>query len=169
MHMLKSAAAGLRSALAEQHASPEPTAEELDDISLATDRLWHLDVNRLKPENGDYSLNLQHGKRFGDSADVAYEPLFTHVNEALIRKPSFAAFIALLVGERSRFSCLRLGHHWESKHHEYMCTLCMTASAARVRPQDNYSSATGRSEVVTAEERAENSRFLDAAMVRHSA
>ena len=32
--------------------------EELDDVSLAAQKLWELDTNRFQP-NVDYALNLQ--------------------------------------------------------------------------------------------------------------
>ena len=37
---------------------PEPTAEELQDLSLACAKLWDLDENRLQPCR-DYEINLQ--------------------------------------------------------------------------------------------------------------
>ena len=36
----------------------QPSEEELGDLSLACDRLWHLDSNRAEP-GCDYQLNLQ--------------------------------------------------------------------------------------------------------------
>jgi hypothetical protein len=50
-----------------------------------------------QPETGDYQVNLQAGKSFFDHRDVASQPLFVHVDPAAIAKPTFAAFIALLV------------------------------------------------------------------------
>lgn len=52
-----------------------PTEEELADLSLATNRLWDLDSNRLVPDH-DYILNLQQGKNFHDQGDAAADPLF---------------------------------------------------------------------------------------------
>ena len=39
-------------------AAPEPTAEELRDLSLACSKVWELDNNRLQPGT-DYTINLQ--------------------------------------------------------------------------------------------------------------
>lgn len=36
----------------------QPSEEELGDLSLACERLWHLDSNRAEPSR-DYLLNLQ--------------------------------------------------------------------------------------------------------------
>ncbi len=79
---------------------PYPLKAELDDLSKATDRLWQLDFNRLKPENDDYKINLQFGKIFGDRTDMAREPLFLYVKDEVLQKPTFASFIALLVSIR---------------------------------------------------------------------
>jgi poly(U)-specific endoribonuclease len=72
-----------------------PTEEELGSLSLATDRLWDLDRNRLCPGK-DYILNLQNGKTSWEAADVAAEPLFTFVDQSALEKPTYGAFIALL-------------------------------------------------------------------------
>lgn len=98
-----------------------PSQAELQDLSLACSKLWDLDRNRLLP-GLDYEINLQGGKSFFNSDDVAAEPLFKSINPAVFQKPTFKAFISLL---------------------------------------DNYSAEIGVSEVVSREEREENSRFLD--------
>ena len=36
----------------------QPSEEELGDLSLACERLWHMDSNRAEPGR-DYQLNLQ--------------------------------------------------------------------------------------------------------------
>lgn len=55
-----------------------------------------LDINRLTPENGDYEIDLQEGKRFGDKRDVAEERFFVQVKRELMRRPTFSSFNALL-------------------------------------------------------------------------
>lgn len=72
-----------------------PTANELASISLACNRLWELDVNRLVPDR-DYRINVQRGKRVFDEGDAASDPLFTFVDESALKRPTYAAFIALL-------------------------------------------------------------------------
>lgn len=101
-----------------------PTQAELDNLSLACNRLWELDIHRLTPER-DYSINVQGGKYVSDDYDAAAEPLFRFVDEAALRIPTYAAFIALL---------------------------------------DNYTAETGSAELVSREEREENSRFLNLIM-----
>jgi len=74
--MLRATAAKIRTAVSEANTKLEPTPAELQDLSKASDRLWQLDINRLTPENGDYEINLQEGKSWGDKRDVAPERLF---------------------------------------------------------------------------------------------
>eukprot|EP00884_Botryococcus_braunii_P016118 jgi/Botrbrau1/318/Bobra.0022s0280.1 len=100
---------------------PIPQAE-LNSLSAACQKLYELDQNRAQ-HGTDYSLNLQASKRGFDQTDVANAPLFSSVNEALLRRGTYHLFIQLL---------------------------------------DNYTSATGTAEVVTAEEKREESEFLDA-------
>lgn len=108
--MLTTTATKIRTTLEEVNATLVPSAEELKDLALAADRLWQLDINRLTPENGDYEIDLQEGKRYGDSTKVADERLFKHVKRELLRRPSFSAFLALLnnynaqVGEKETFT-----------------------------------------------------------------
>lgn len=83
-----------------------PTVEELGNFSLACSKLWDLDVHRLVPSRvgpasrggteQDYVLNVQNGKFIYDRGDAASERLFTFVNERLLERPTFKAFIALL-------------------------------------------------------------------------
>jgi len=56
-----------------------------------------LDINRLTPENGDYEIDLQEGKRFGDTRDVAEGRFFVQVKREVMRRPTFSSFLALLV------------------------------------------------------------------------
>lgn len=94
--MLKATAAKIRTAVSEANTKVEPTPAELQDLSKASDRLWQLDINRLTPENGDYEINLQEGKHWGDKRDVAPERLFVSVARGFMRRPSFSSFLALL-------------------------------------------------------------------------
>lgn len=102
--------------------SPTPTDEELSDLSLACQKLWDLDENRLVC-NKDYAINVQAGKKSYETGDAAEEPLFSFVNKEVWQKPTYRTFYFLL---------------------------------------DNYVAETGVAETVTAEERKENSAFLDA-------
>lgn len=74
---------------------PPPTAAELADISLAAGRLWDLDEERLVP-GLDYRINVQRGKKMWDEGDMAAEPLFTFLDPNVLKRPTTAAFIALL-------------------------------------------------------------------------
>jgi hypothetical protein len=72
-----------------------PTPEELESLSLACDRLWDLDYNRLSPGT-DYSINVQQGKSAYQAGDVAPDPFFTFVDEKVFTRPTYKAFVALL-------------------------------------------------------------------------
>jgi poly(U)-specific endoribonuclease len=70
--------------------------EELNNIGLACNRLWHLDSNRLVPGK-HYRLDLQKGKNAWANGDFADRPLFEWVDErALQERPTFGCFLALL-------------------------------------------------------------------------
>ena len=71
-----------------------PTLGELDDISLAANKIWELDTNRLV-YGRDYELQLQCCRRFNDG-DVADKPLFKRVESSVFEKPTFKTFIKLL-------------------------------------------------------------------------
>lgn len=73
----------------------EPTSKELDSISLAADKLWTLDANRLKPGE-DYTISLQHGKKPYEAGDAAPESLFSWIRPEVLKRPTFAKFVALL-------------------------------------------------------------------------
>jgi len=64
-------------------------------ISQATQHLWDIDVNRATAGR-DYTISVQNGKKPYQKQDVAAEPLFTRVDPALFRRPTYRAFIALL-------------------------------------------------------------------------
>lgn len=87
---------------------------------------------------------------------MARAPLFASVKPELLRRPTFASFIALLVGTTTCPPACQAG--WPSVRacHDVRCVM--------VYVQDNYTASTGQAEVVTEQERAENSRFLDAIM-----
>ena len=68
---------------------------ELSDLSLAANRLWDLDANRLTPGK-DYVINLQGGTKVYKTEDKAADPLFTRVDANALEKPTFKTFIALL-------------------------------------------------------------------------
>lgn len=70
--------------------------EELNDIGLACNRLWHLDNNRLVPGK-HYKIDLQKGKNAWANGDFAARPLFEWVDERAIKeRPTFGCFLSLL-------------------------------------------------------------------------
>ncbi|EIE27711.1 hypothetical protein COCSUDRAFT_45961 [Coccomyxa subellipsoidea C-169] len=76
--------------------APIPTQEELADLSLACQKIWDLDQNRLEP-NRDYQMNLQVGKKSYQEQDTATAPLFTSVDPSALRnRVTYAAFCSLL-------------------------------------------------------------------------
>ena len=75
--------------------SIEPTNDELNDISLATTRLWDLDINRLIPQQ-DYIINIQNGKKIYNESDVANEPFFSFVDANVFERSTYRAFRQLL-------------------------------------------------------------------------
>ncbi|KAK8479913.1 hypothetical protein V6N13_073378 [Hibiscus sabdariffa] len=99
----------------------EPSEEELADLSQACNRLWQLDLNRLKPGK-DYQIDCGEGKRVHQKGDMAEDSLFHSLSEDVFRKPTFSRFCALL---------------------------------------DNYNPNVGCKEVVTAEEKQEQSAFIE--------
>ena len=72
----------------------KPTAAELENLSLAADRLWKLDANRLV-HGRDYELDLQTFRRWDDK-DIASRPLFKRVDSSVFERPTFKTFTALL-------------------------------------------------------------------------
>lgn len=90
-----------------------PKDEELKDISLACNKLWELDVNRVVPNIG-YAINIQNGKTSWTEGDMAKDPLFQYVHEKVFEIPTFKFFIALLdnyhsmTGETERMSSYQL-------------------------------------------------------------
>lgn len=73
-----------------------PTEDELNDLSLAASKLWTLDFNRLIPGDGDYDIDLQQGKCFGQHGDVCSDPLFAMVNHRKLLGKTYQSFLKLL-------------------------------------------------------------------------
>ncbi len=71
-----------------------PNAPELESVSLAADKLWSLDENRLV-YGRDYELDVQAFRR-RDDADVACRPLFKRVENTVFDRPTLKTFAALL-------------------------------------------------------------------------
>jgi poly(U)-specific endoribonuclease len=65
------------------------------DLNGAAQYLWNLDVNRLTPRD-DYDINVQHGKKPFQKEDSATDPLFTRVDAAVWKRPTYQAFYQLL-------------------------------------------------------------------------
>jgi poly(U)-specific endoribonuclease len=72
-----------------------PTQEELEDLSLACQRLWELDENRLEPDK-HYDINVQEGKSIHNITDGAGGCLFAKVSDVIWKKPTFLIFYHLL-------------------------------------------------------------------------
>lgn len=73
--------------------SHAPSADT--DFETAAQTLWNLDSNRLTPHK-DYTMNVQSSKRPHQKYDAADDPLFSHVDQRVLRRPTYAAFRALL-------------------------------------------------------------------------
>lgn len=81
---------------------PKPFQLQLDEsvdlnmnLSAAVQHLWDIVVNRLTPGD-DFVLNVQTGKKPFWKEDAARDPLFTSVDKAVRKRPTYAAFLALL-------------------------------------------------------------------------
>lgn len=81
---------------------PLPVQTSLDSMELgeAVQNLWDLDANRLTP-NEDYVMDVQSGKKPYYKEDFAPDPLFTSVDRDVWKRPTYAAFRALLDNYRS--------------------------------------------------------------------
>lgn len=64
-------------------------------LSEAVQELWNLDVNRLTADV-DYKVNVQGGKKPYWKEDEAEDPLFTYVDRASLRRPTYKTFMDLL-------------------------------------------------------------------------
>lgn len=89
-------AAGILPQMMATHSDIVVTKAELDDISLACNRLWILDSQRLVPLQ-HYRIDLQKGKSSWAKGDSAPGPLFTWVDEKVLKnRETFKLFLALL-------------------------------------------------------------------------
>lgn len=73
----------------------EKTVDLNMNLEGAVQHLWDLDVNRLTP-NDDYTINVGRGKKPYWKDDSADMPLFSSVDRAVWKRPTYAAFLALL-------------------------------------------------------------------------
>lgn len=81
---------------------PKPFHLQLDEsvdlnmnLSEAVQHVWNCDANRLTPGD-DFVLNVQTGKKPYMKQDTAHDPLFTSIDKAVWKRPTYAAFLALL-------------------------------------------------------------------------
>ena len=90
------AAAAAAPAAPEPAACPDPTAEQIADLSLAIDQMFLIDPNHLHPDV-DYELDFQRQLRPYQEGDVAPGPLFRRINLGeILKRPSYALFYKLL-------------------------------------------------------------------------
>lgn len=73
----------------------EPSREELDDLSVAVNKLWELDLNRLAPGR-DYEIDCGEGKKVYQKDDMAEGCLFSWLSEEVFSKPTYSRFCCLL-------------------------------------------------------------------------
>ena len=84
-----------------------PSQEELEDISMACNKLWELDFDdRLKP-GIDYEINLQ--RTTGGRRDAAPDDLFSYVDDKKLQTPVFRTFLPLL--DNYEFEPGKAEHH----------------------------------------------------------
>ncbi|KAK3555353.1 hypothetical protein QTP86_014953, partial [Hemibagrus guttatus] len=73
--------------------------EHNSDLTAVAQELWDNDIHRLRPGT-DYRIALQnkvaHLSDLNDGKEAAGSPLFTYVNETILKKETFLAFISLL-------------------------------------------------------------------------
>ncbi|KAF3793022.1 Poly(U)-specific endoribonuclease-B [Nymphaea thermarum] len=77
------------------HVDLEPAEEELNNLSVACDKLWQLDLNRLVPGR-DYEIDCGEGKKAYEKGDVARGALFSYLSEDVLHRPTYSRFCALL-------------------------------------------------------------------------
>jgi poly(U)-specific endoribonuclease len=109
-----------------------PTDEELADLGAACNKLWELDVNRLAPGE-DYRINLQRGKTPYQPGDSAPGPLFEYVSPAVFRKPTYAAFVALLNNYERATGVAEAVTEEEKHENRSFLELCMVRIHAALR------------------------------------
>ncbi|KAK9102798.1 hypothetical protein Sjap_020052 [Stephania japonica] len=73
----------------------EPSKRELNDVSLACNKLWELDSNRLVPGK-DYEIDCGEGKKVYQKEDMAQGSLFKWLEEDVLRRPTYSRFCSLL-------------------------------------------------------------------------
>ena len=76
-------------------ANVEPTDEELNDLSVACNRLWELDLNRLTPGQ-DYKIDCGEGKKLYNREDMSGDSLFQYLDQGVFQRPTYARFYNLL-------------------------------------------------------------------------
>jgi poly(U)-specific endoribonuclease len=76
-------------------ANVEPTDEELNDLSVACNRLWELDLNRLTPGQ-DYKIDCGEGKKLYNREDMSGDSLFKYLDQSVFQRPTYARFYNLL-------------------------------------------------------------------------
>jgi poly(U)-specific endoribonuclease len=81
---------------------PKPYKLKLDDsmdlnmsLSQAVQHMWNSDANRLTPGD-DFVLNVGTGKKPYWKEDSAHAALFTSIDSAVWKRPTYAAFLHLL-------------------------------------------------------------------------
>ncbi|XP_075409129.1 uridylate-specific endoribonuclease [Tenrec ecaudatus] len=125
------------------HTSDAISQEELREIS---EKIYVSDINKAQKE--DILLNSQNSispSETGDQMDRCPEPLFTHVNEKLFSKPTYAAFINLLnnyqraTGHGEHFSTQQLAEQ-DAFLREIMKTAVMKELYGFLRGKNRYSS-----------------------------
>lgn len=82
-----------------QRVEPVVSVEPLDlDASLAAavQHLWDLDTSNRCVPGEDYTLNVQEGKKPYQKFDAAPDPLFSHVDQSVLRRRTYRLFAALL-------------------------------------------------------------------------
>lgn len=62
-----------------------PTEAELADVSLASEKLWALDTNRLEP-NKDYRIRVKQGRSSFTPDESSNETLFSYVDDSIFDK-----------------------------------------------------------------------------------
>ena len=72
-----------------------PTQDELDNLSMAAERIWALDSDRCVPFS-DYEIDLQGGKKAFDRGDQASLPLFKYIKKSVLERPGYKRFYDLL-------------------------------------------------------------------------
>ncbi|XP_073047861.1 uncharacterized protein [Primulina eburnea] len=73
----------------------EPSQDELADLSMALQKLWELDSNRLVPGK-DYQIDCGEGKKVYQSGDMTEGSLFSWLSEETFKRPTFSRFCSLL-------------------------------------------------------------------------